>query len=464
MTNHSIEGSRRVLLATLLAAASCSDPSGETPTPPQTNAEAETIAAEAGPSDEKEVEKPAKERRRGRWVPLRAAAGGEAQDGSESNLGGLGYAGAYEEGGEFSGAIIRNADRIAPGLTLVCSGHDTSVLLMDVKGEIVHHWHIDFDEVFPDPLPFKAQAFHSEFIRRAWPFPNGNLLAIFEYTGITLVDAKGKPIWSQANRSHHDFKILEDGTIVTMDMEEWSQQHMREKYGAFHFHDGLIDSHLIFISPEGETLRKLSIFSAFYGSRYAVFLKTIRAPPADLFHANSVDVLDAATASAFPQFEKGDILVSLRNSNAVVVIDNKTEKVKWLVHGLFSSQHQASFLPNGRILLFDNAGGNESMPLVSDQSRVLEIDPKAQEVAWQFPRQNEDLDFFSAMLGYVERLPGGNTLITESMQGHLIEVAPDGEVVWEYYSPYRAGDNDELITTLMGARRIPRATLPFLDE
>ena len=33
-------------------------------------------------------------------------------------------------------------------------------------------------------------------------------------------------------------------------------------------------------------------------------------------------------------------------------------------------------------------------------------------------------------------MPNGNTLITESNKGHVFEVTRDGEIVWEFYSPY----------------------------
>ncbi len=476
MTTSPIRLTSALVLASVVALASCPGSSAEAKAPEAKGAEPRAAEAEAKAAAPKAsaagaasvpAKKPGAKGRpdqlpAGRWFPLRAAA--DSKRGTKDNLSGLGYSGAYEEGGDLSGAIVHDPDRIEPGLTLHCSGHDTSVMLIDAEGNIVHHWHLDYEEVFPDPLPSEAQAFHSEFVRRAWPFPNGDLLAIFEYTGITRVDIEGKPIWSQANLSHHDFKILDDGTIVTLDIVRRDLNWMRKRYRGRRFREGIVDSHVVFLSEDGETLRKFSIFKAIYSSPFAAFLSTIKPTPEDIFHANSVDVLDAATAEAYPLFEEGDVLVSLRNPSALAVFDGKTEKLKWLHQGMFAAQHQASFLDTGSILMFDNAGGNQKFPLQSDRSRAVEIDPVTQELVWQYPPMGQDVQFFSAMLGYVERLPGGNTLITESMQGHLMEVTPEGDLVWEYYSPYRAGDNDELITTLMGARRIPRAALPFLDE
>ncbi|MBW2000841.1 MAG: hypothetical protein JRJ29_23130, partial [Deltaproteobacteria bacterium] len=47
--------------------------------------------------------------------------------------------------------------------------------------------------------------------------------------------------------------------------------------------------------------------------------------------------------------------------------------------------------------------------------------------------------FFSYRQGAVQRLPNGNTLITSTHGGHLIEVTKDKEVVWDYVSPIHKG-------------------------
>jgi hypothetical protein len=58
-------------------------------------------------------------------------------------------------------------------------------------------------------------------------------------------------------------------------------------------------------------------------------------------------------------------------------------------------------------------------------------------------------------MGAVQRLPNGNTLVTESEGGRVIEVTRDGEIVWEFHTPHRAGDEDEFIATIGRMRRLP---------
>jgi hypothetical protein len=45
-------------------------------------------------------------------------------------------------------------------------------------------------------------------------------------------------------------------------------------------------------------------------------------------------------------------------------------------------------------------------------------------------------NFFSPYISGAQRLPNGNTLITEGDFGRLFEVTAQGEVVWEYICPF----------------------------
>jgi hypothetical protein len=45
-------------------------------------------------------------------------------------------------------------------------------------------------------------------------------------------------------------------------------------------------------------------------------------------------------------------------------------------------------------------------------------------------------NFFSPRMGCAQRLPNGNTLITESSFGRFFEVTKEGEIVWEYVNPF----------------------------
>jgi hypothetical protein len=71
---------------------------------------------------------------------------------------------------------------------------------------------------------------------------------------------------------------------------------------------------------------------------------------------------------------------------------------------------------------------------------------------------------FSACCGTVQRLPNGNTVVTESEAGRAFEVTPAGEVVWRFDSPHRPPDRPELVATLFEVLRVPTEDVKWLKE
>ena len=120
----------------------------------------------------------------------------------------------------------------------------------------------------------------------------------------------------------------------------------------------------------------------------------------------------------------------------------------WAKKGTFRSQHDPRILENGHLLLFDNNRKG------AGQSAVQEYDPASMEVVWEF-RGTPEEPFYTRSCGVSQRLPNGNTLMTESDNGRAIEVTPEKDIVWEFYSPHRAGENDEFVATLFEVKRLP---------
>jgi hypothetical protein len=168
---------------------------------------------------------------------------------------------------------------------------------------------------------------------------------------------------------------------------------------------------------------------------------------ADPFHSNSIQLLDGTVSERSPAFRAGNVLLSIRELDTIAVIDLDAQRVAWAMSGLWRRQHDATLLPNGHILLFDNQHG-------LGVSEVLEFDPFTQAIEWSYAG-SEERPFYSAACGASYRLRNGNTLIVESDNGRALEVTNEGTTVWEYVNPHRAGEEDELIATLFDVVRLP---------
>jgi hypothetical protein len=94
-------------------------------------------------------------------------------------------------------------------------------------------------------------------------------------------------------------------------------------------------------------------------------------------------------------------------------------------------QHDVQRINNGNFLFFANGLNTLTFP----HSRIIELDPKTKKNVWQY-KGSPPLSFFSPHISGAQRLDSGNTLICEGGWGRFFEVTPDGEIVWEYISPY----------------------------
>ena len=95
------------------------------------------------------------------------------------------------------------------------------------------------------------------------------------------------------------------------------------------------------------------------------------------------------------------------------------------------------------------------------------------EITWQYtPLEagfflfSDASKFYSSYISSAQRLPNGNTLITEGSDGRLIEVTPDHEIVWEFINPYFKSVFDDKFSNNMVYRayRVPYEWIPQLEK
>jgi hypothetical protein len=193
----------------------------------------------------------------------------------------------------------------------------------------------------------------------------------------------------------------------------------------------------------------------------------------DWMHINSLSTLgpNRHYDAGDERFHPDNLILDARNSNILFIVSKRTGEIVWRLGpdfdtdeatrkiGWIIGQHHFHLIPKGLpgegdFLVFDNGGaggygapnpasGDGRNNAVRDYSRVLQFDPVSLEIRWQYtPVEAGSLlftdasKFYSSYISSAQRLPNGNTLITEGSDGRLIEVTPDHEIVWEYINPY----------------------------
>ncbi|HEX4024004.1 MAG TPA: aryl-sulfate sulfotransferase [Steroidobacteraceae bacterium] len=290
------------------------------------------------------------------------------------------------------------------------------------------------------------------------------------------LDWDGKVVWQWgarapggAARQHHDWYRLPNGN--TLVLANWI--HVVPGFEAKPLYDDIIYE----VTPAGGIAWKWAASDHLheFGFTPAQLQLLYRTAQPDYLHLNDMTAVGANRwfDGGDKRFDPDNILIDSREANFIVIIDKKTGKIVWRIGPNLppapgttvalpqsttalprpvdqtSGQHDAHLIPEGLpgagdLLVFDNQGEAGYPPrrlAVLPGSRVLEIDPISRQIVWQYTAGDSDRpawDFYSAFISSAQRLPNGNTLIDEGMNGRFFQVTPKGEIVWEYVSPYFA--------------------------
>lgn len=343
-----------------------------------------------------------------------------------------------------TGARTVAPDAVQPGLTLVTSswatpeGFSPGLRLIDREGRVVHGWRVDAGDLFTGsrsgpPLGLDDLDLHGSHL-----LPNGDVLVNVDYAGTVRVDACGEVRWRLAAGNHHSIVPAGDGTFwipgVTSEPRSASPAHPGGLPGL----DRPVYQDLILrVAADGAVLDTIHLLDVLHENGLWHHVAKSRAPrPQDPTHLNDVEPLPAPLADEYPLFEAGDLVISLRNLDLVLVLDPRSGRVKWHASEPFVMQHDPDFLGDGWIGVFDNRRDDTDRGTMLGGSRIVALQPHTDSVRVLFPGPASD-PFYTHHRGKWQRLENGNLLLVESAAGRIVEVAPDGRTVWEWIAePY----------------------------
>ncbi|WP_313691509.1 aryl-sulfate sulfotransferase [Halorarum halobium] len=244
------------------------------------------------------------------------------------------------------------------------------------------------------------------------PLANGNLLIVStDADGTTVFEMDPETrdrVWEERFDIHdtHDVQKLPNGDLLVANMRQWNESTGRSDDRVFVYNRSTdeIDWEWTFRNHYPES--------------------TDGGYSQDWTHVNDVE-----------RIAEGQYLVSPRNFDQAIVINRSTKEIDYRLgsdgdHDTLNEQHNPDWLVsedgNPVILVAD-----------SENDRVVEYERRDGEWELVWELGTDQLSWPRD----ADRLPNGNTLITDSLNHRVIEVTPRGEIVWEYYAtwgPYDA--------------------------
>jgi len=332
-------------------------------------------------------------------------------------------------------------EKCCQGYTLFSPAWGDQEYLIDMRGLVVHTWKVTHSNV-------------------AELLPNGNLFTHNCGRWLEELTPDSKTVWRWGEDrdlmapNHHDFWV---GDKVVISLASKHQTVLPGMFEPGTEPEFLRTDVIIKLDRDKETLWEFS-----FGEHVEQLCELAGYPlpipymretenggfepygPSDWAHANTIEVLPPTPlGEKDSRFKPGNLLFSLRHLDIIGVVDPEKDQIVWCYGpGILDGQHQPTMLENGNILIFDNG-------TYRGHSIVREIEPSSGEIVWQY--ENGE-DFFSPFRSGNQRLPNGNTLICECDAGHLFEVTPEKDIVWDFWSPFVGQGPHHL------GKRIHRAT------
>ncbi len=372
------------------------------------------------------------------------------------------------------------------GYTLFAPLNDTTTYLVDLDGEVVHSWASDYRPGMAAHLTGEGTLLRAGNVGNP-QFDVGGAGGV-----IQQLDWEGNVVWeytcsSDTRLSHHDVEMLPNGNVL---MIAWELRTADEALAAGRDPGLLADGELwpdsiLEVRPTGPTggevvwewhawdhlVQDHDPTQANYGvvadhpELIDVNYVAGRAG-ADWMHVNAIHYNAALD----------QVLLSVRSFGEVWVIDHSTTTAEAAGHSggdsgaggdllyrwgnpqaydagtpdeqVFFGQHDAQWIPagspgEGNVLVFNNGQGmpgeayssvDEIAPPV-DASGAYTLDPSGsygpEQPAWRYTAETPS-DFYADHVSGAQRLPNGNTLICDGVDGRIFEVDADGQTVWEH--------------------------------
>ena len=385
------------------------------------------------------------------------------------------------------GLIMNDSTASYNGYTLFAPMTSTNTYLIDNQGYLIHSWSSAYRPGLGAMLLPDGSLLRTAFLQKGNSFNAGGSGGRIE-----RYDWDGNLIWSfnycyPDSCTNHDVAYMPDGDLLMISWERksyadavaagrnpsnlgsdlWSEKIIEVKptgtsggkiVWEWHVWDHLIQDYDSTKSNYGSVSAHPELIDLNFGSADEDWLhiNSIRYNPGldeiliSTHNLSEIWVIDHSTSTAEAaghtggkRGHGGDILYRWGNPQAYGAGSQSDQKLYY--------QHDARWIDSGLpgagdIMIFNNGKDRPE----GDYSTIEEITPPIDSngnyylensgaygpdtVTWEY-KANPANSFYSSHLGGEDRLPNGNTLICEGVDGRFFEVDSSGNIVWEYINP-----------------------------
>lgn len=309
----------------------------------------------------------------------------------------------------------------------------TVKLLSLADQKVIYHWTPSFDTI-EKILGTKSKFWHDlnkNNIRIFHPllFADGSMIFHADMSPLIKIDKDSKVVWILNGFFHHSQELDAEGNIWVPSLIEHSKFYPK-------LFPRLNDNAITEISRDGKILFQKSAAEILDENGYRGLL--IGGPyENDLLHLN--DLQPALTTTKY--WNKGDLLVSIRNKSTVFLYRPSTNKIIWLKTGPWLNQHDVDFIDQSSIGVFGNdIVRYDAQVITESNSFEVFVHGNNQQYIYDFKTNQTDTpysEFFkkakiaTSTEGRSDVLSNGDLFVEETNNNRLLR-GNKKDIVWQY--------------------------------
>lgn len=261
-------------------------------------------------------------------------------------------------------------------------------------------------------------------------YPNGDLLVVYRYldfhspenAGLARVGGSGRILWHRRDHSRGEPYVAAGDTAFVLGKQRREDAAPAPRVRGWSCENGEAVRDVVnVLDGDGRLLEQVSLLGVLPESPWAPEFQ--RADPCSPVHASSVSLV-GEDVSGLEDVRPGDVVLSLRNLNAIAILDRATYQMKRFARGTFQGPHSAKHWRGTEFVLFDGGGGRVRRDGVLDfHSRVLRIDVENGRETVVFPKDPQRFGWRAQGGGRISIGPDRTTLIASfDGVGRAVEV------------------------------------------
>ncbi|MDB5123345.1 MAG: hypothetical protein JWP94_1474 [Mucilaginibacter sp.] len=289
----------------------------------------------------------------------------------------------------------------------------------------IYQWKPNVDEL--KKLPNVENQFGIDFGRKGiffiHPLLSSDGSVVFHQGNLLVkIDKNSNIIWAVDESFHHSLEYDADGNI-------WSPSVISPTKTSPAFLNEIQNDAITKISPGGKVLFQKSIAVLLVENGYKGLILGAGLYEKDLIHLN--DIQPALTSGRY--WQKGDLLMSIRNKSTVCIYRPSTNKIVWLKTGPWLNQHDVDFIDSTRIGIFGNdlVRTEQGYHLLDEHNEEYVYDLKTDKTTTPYTAFLKKAKVSTYFEGRSDILSNGDLFVEESNNNRLLR-GTKTNILWQY--------------------------------